>query len=97
MHLEAEMKLNDHITSYRNLVNDISGEVKLITKGLAKKLINEQSILNGAKYFVESQNHLIFQSVFNYFKTHANDDIVMAWKSKSLPDVSVKSSCYIRK
>ena len=53
MHLEAEMKLNDHITSYRNLVNDISGEVKLITKakGLAKKLINEQSILNGAKYF----------------------------------------------
>ena len=44
-----------------------------------------------------SQNHLIFQSVFNYFKTHANDDIVMARKSKSLPDVSVKSSCYIRK
>ena len=44
-----------------------------------------------------SQNHLIFQSVFNYFKTHANDDIVMAWKSKSLSDVSVKSSCYIRK
>lgn len=51
MHLEAEMKLNDHITSYRDLINDMSGEVKLITKGLAKKLINEQSIVNGAKYF----------------------------------------------
>ena len=62
-------------------------------------MINEQSILNGAKYFVEngSQNHLIFQSVFNYFKTHANNDVVMAWKSKGLADVSVKSSCYIRK
>ena len=38
MHLEAEMKLNDHITSYRNLINDISGEVKLITNRLAKKI-----------------------------------------------------------
>ena len=37
-----------------------------------------------------SQNHLIFESVFSYFKIHANDDIVMARKSKSLSDVSVK-------
>ena len=37
-HVEAEMKLNDHITSYTKLINDITGEVKLIsTKGLTKK------------------------------------------------------------
>ena len=36
---EAEKKLNDHITSYTKLINDLSRE-DLSTKGLAQDLIN---------------------------------------------------------
>ena len=37
----AEKKVNDHITSYTKLINDLSGEAKLISiKKLTKDLIN---------------------------------------------------------
>ena len=38
-----------------------------------------------AKYFVEdeSQNYLVFQPVFRYFKTPANNYKAIAWKSKT--------------
>ena len=40
-HVEAEKRPNDHITSYTNLINGPSGEVKLITtKRYTKDLIN---------------------------------------------------------
>ena len=40
-HVEAEKKLKDHINSYTKLVNDLSGEVKLIsTKGSTTDLVN---------------------------------------------------------
>ena len=39
--VEAENKLNDRMTSYIKLINDLSGEITLIsTKGLAKHFIN---------------------------------------------------------
>ena len=58
--------------SYTKLINDLLVEVKLIsTKKVTKDFINEYSILNGAKYSVEdgSQNYLVFQPVFKYFRT----------------------------
>ena len=63
--VETGKKLHDHITSYTKLINDLSGEVKLISgKVLTKDLISGYSIsiLNGAKYFSEdgSQNHWVF-------------------------------------
>ena len=70
-HVETENKVNDHITSYTKLMNGLSGEVKLIsTKGLTKNLRNGYSFLNDAKYIFEdgSQNYLILQPVFKYFK-----------------------------
>ena len=62
-HAETEEKLNDYITSYTKLLNDLLGEVKLIsTKGLTKDLINGYSIHNDARCFVEdeSENYLVF-------------------------------------
>ena len=35
-----------------------------------------------------SQNHLVFQSVFKHFKTHINNNMVMAWKPKGFSNVS---------
>ena len=87
------MKPNGHITFYAKLINDLSGQVKLIsTKRLTKDLINWYSIINGANYFAGdwSQNHLVFQSVFRYFKTSANI-MVKWWKSKDLSDGSIES------
>ena len=44
-------KLND-VTSNKNQLNELSKKIKAIsTKGVTKDLINEFSILNGAKYF----------------------------------------------
>ena len=51
---EVETKLNDHITSYTKLKNQLQGEVKLIsTKRLTKYLINACGILNVANCFPE--------------------------------------------
>ena len=51
----VKKKLNDHKTTYRKLINDLTREVKLIsTKGLTKSFINKYSILSGVKYFVEN-------------------------------------------
>ena len=69
------------------------GEVKVMSsKGLAKDLINGCSVLNGAKCFVEdgSQDCVLLQLAFKYFKTPANNNMAMAWKSKRIPDESIK-------
>ena len=58
-YVEAEKKLDDHITSYTKLVIDLSGKVKLMsTNGSKIDLLNRYSILNSATHFVEdgSQN-----------------------------------------
>ena len=36
--VEAEKKLNDHINSYTKLINDLSGEVKLISAKILTKI-----------------------------------------------------------
>ena len=93
--IDAYKKLTDHIASYTKLINDLSREVRLIsTKGLTKDLINAYSILNGTKYFAEdeSQNYLVFQPVFNYFKRLSNDSRNIAWKFDSLSERSFKFS-----
>ena len=59
---------------------------------MTKDLINEYGILNGAKCFVKdrTQNYLLFQLVFRYFKTPTDDDIVMALKSNIFLPESIK-------
>ena len=47
---DFDNKLKD-VTSNKNELNELSKKVKAIsTKGLTKDLINEFSVLNGAKY-----------------------------------------------
>ena len=57
--------------TYTKLINDLSGEVKLIsTKELTKDLINECSILNGLKCLVEdgTLNYLYINYSLKIFK-----------------------------
>ena len=50
-----EKNLDDHITSYTKLINNLSGEIKpMPTKKLTMSLINRYNIHNDAKSFVES-------------------------------------------
>ena len=54
-----------------NEFNELLKKLKAIsTKGSTKDLINEFSILNGAKYFSSGtlQNHLVFLPAKNYNK-----------------------------
>ena len=84
-------KLNDHITSYIKLINDLTREVKLIKiKGLTKDSINKCSILSNSKYFSldGSQNYLVFQQLSSYF-TSKNVEIG-SWQSKGMSEESIK-------
>ena len=91
-HVEAEKKLNNHITCCTKLTNALLVKVELIsTKGWTKDLIHGYSILNGEKYFSREgdlQNYFAFQPV-KYFNLVTND-IVTEWKSKGFSDESTK-------
>ena len=52
----------------------------------------DSSYFSGKSHFEDdgSQNYLLFQPVYRYFKNVANSERVLAWKSKRLPDESVK-------
>ena len=51
-HVKIKKKLNDHITSYTNIINDLSKEVKLTSmKVFNKKTMNGYGIPNETKYF----------------------------------------------
>ena len=65
-------ELTDHI-NYMKLIHDLSIEVKrIITKGLAKDLIDRYSILDSVKYFREdgSQIQFVFQALHRCFLQH---------------------------
>ena len=86
-HVGAEKKLNDHITLYKKVINDLPGELKQMSaKGLTNDLINGYSILYGAKYFVEdgSQHCLVFQPVFEQFQNFTGTDKILVLNSKGL-------------
>ena len=81
-HVEAEKK-NYHKSSYLKLISDLSEEVKLISMiELTKDLRNGYSILKSAIYLS------VFQTVFRCFKTPANNNMVMVWKSRGSSDES---------
>ena len=87
--VKPEMKRSDHVTCCTKLINDLSGEVKLIpTKELTKDLRNVYGILNGAKCFVDngSENCLVFQSVFQYFETFTSANKFFTRKSGRLSE-----------
>ena len=52
----------------------------------------DSSYFSGKSHFEDdgSQNYLLFQPVYRYFKNVSNSERVLAWKSKRLPDESVK-------
>ena len=92
--IDADKKLTDDITYYTKLINDLSREVRLTsTKGLTKDLINGYSILNGGKHFPGhgSQNYLVFQPVFEYFKWFTKSSRTIAWNPICLSAVNIKS------
>ena len=65
--VEAETKLNDHITSYTKLINNLSRRSLIIsTKKLTQKLLNEYSFFIGKNYFDNDRllNYWIFQFAF---------------------------------
>ena len=57
-------------------------------------MINGYSIPNGEKYFARdgSQNYLVFQALLKCFGAAKTKEkpLVMAWKSKRLPEESIK-------
>ena len=60
--------IKKNITSNKKELNELSKEMKAIsTKGLTKDLINQFSILNGAKYFSSGklQNYFVIIRAIN--------------------------------
>ena len=52
----------------------------------------DSGYFTGQSHFEEdvTQNYLVFQSMYRYFKTITNMDHISSWKSKGLPAESIK-------
>ena len=91
----CEKEINDHITSYIKLIDNLSGEVLISTKGLTKKLINGYSVLNGTIYFPGKdglQNYYAFEPILRYFRPLTNNigGKLKLFQMKLLSDESIK-------
>ena len=67
-------------------------ELKTERDKIVKLKAFDSSYFSDKSHFKDdgSQNYLFFQPVYRYFKNVANSERVLAWKSKGLPDESVK-------
>ena len=77
-----------------NELDELSEKVELIsTKELTKDLINEYSILKGAKYFSSCvlQNYLAFISANKYIENFRNIQEIFLWKSNGMSEESIKN------
>ena len=89
-------KLKD-VKSNKNELHELSRKVKAIsTRGLIKDLINNVSILNGAKYFSLGifQNYLVFIPAKKYIKYFTDTTHIEWWKFNGM---SGESTEYISK
>ena len=57
-------------------------------------MVNCQVLIEKSCYSDDAtQNYLVFQTVYRYFKTvSANDSNILSWKSQGLSDESIKPS-----
>ena len=64
----------------------------LIENKLKKVKTFGSSYFSGKSHFEEdsTQNYLVFQPIYRYFKRAVNFDYILEWKSKGLSDESIK-------
>ena len=103
---EIENKLNNHNhdkyidtsefnTLAANVFNARLAQANLITKtDFDAKLLKtfDSGYFIGKSHFGEdgTQNYLVFQPMYRYFKVITNTDYILSWKSKGLSDESFK-------
>ena len=78
-----------------NELDELSEEVELIsTKELTKDLINEYSILKGAKkfYLGALQNYLVFISANKYNEFYSDTEQICSSKSEGMSEESIKNT-----
>ena len=65
----------------------------ILTKGLAKDLIDKFSILNGSKYFSSGifQNYLVFIPTIKYIRYFHAITRIYSWKSNEMPEESIEN------
>ena len=66
----------------------------LVENELKKLKAFDSSYVKGKNYFVgddDTQNYLVFQPMFKYFKKIVSNGRISAWKSKELSDESIKT------
>ena len=90
---DFDNKLKD-VTSNKNELNKLSEKVKAVsTKELTKDLINNFSILNGAKYISSEifQNYLVFIPANKYIKYFSGTTRIELWKSNGMSEESTEN------
>ena len=78
-------------TIFDNTVS--SPDTKTLQRLLKSLRSPKFSYFKGKNYFEEdgTQNYLLFQPVYRYFKVVANTDYVSSWKSKELSPETIKA------
>ena len=79
-------KVTDRVTSNKSKHLLVENEFK-------KLRIFDLSYFKGKHHFEEdgTQNYLVFQPMYKYFKTISSTDNISEWKSKGLPNESIKT------
>ena len=65
----------------------------LVENGIKKLQKFDSACFRGKSHFEENgtQNYLVFQPIYKYFKSISNSDYIYSWKSKGLSDKTIDS------
>ena len=84
----SNAKLNKKVATLAS-----KAELKAEKDKLIKLQAFDSSYFRGKSYFVDNdgtQNYLVFQSMYKYFKKISNTDYISEWKSKGLSEEVIK-------
>ena len=91
-----------NLITKRDFDAELSSLNKKITQNKSKHLVVENELKKlktfDSSYFIgkshvgedDTQNYLVFQPMYRYFKMITNTDYISSWKSKGLSDESIK-------
>ena len=90
--LVAETDFDAKLSSFNRKSNPNKSKHLLAANEFKKLKIFDSSYFRGKSRFGEdvTQNYLVFQPMYRYFKVIANAKYISEWKSKGLSDESIK-------
>ena len=90
--LVTKTDIDPELISLNKKIDSSKGKYLLVENELKKLQTFDSSCFGGKNYFEDdgTQNYLVFQPMYKYFKKTGNTDHISGWKSKRLSDKIIK-------